>query len=330
MRRQAVFLVLLWLFVFSLPAAAQRGTIRGKVRAPSGSTLTNILVELWHSGSQTAQTVTTNDGDFYFTDLTPANYEIVISHSGYQPAVERAAFRFAKSEGRLEVVTVEITLKPLPGKTASYLPRIVFAQDVPFGARLAYEQAVKRLKANKTDEAIAKLKEAVISFPGYFQAHLLLATELSKRDQIQPALEALEKARTINDRDPRAYHLFGIIMARQQKYVVAEFAFRQAIQRDPANLQSYLSHAITLIEIAIKNPDRSQRLVQLDEAERNLKRALELSDRKLANVHLQLARVYEHRGERKAAASQLEAYLKLQPDAKNAAAIREAIAKLNQ
>jgi regulator of sirC expression with transglutaminase-like and TPR domain len=48
----------------------------------------------------------------------------------------------------------------------------------------------------------------------------------------------------------------------------------------------------------------------------------------MQTVHLQLARLYEKRGDRARAAGELEEYLKKSPDAKNAPAIREAIKKL--
>ena len=67
---------------------------------------------------------------------------------------------------------------------------------------------------------------------------------------------------------------------------------------------------------------------QLDEAESELKDADRLSSRKLVLVHIQLARLYEKRGERGRAAEELERYLRQNPNAENASAIREAVKKL--
>jgi regulator of sirC expression with transglutaminase-like and TPR domain len=66
----------------------------------------------------------------------------------------------------------------------------------------------------------------------------------------------------------------------------------------------------------------------LEDAERFLLSADDLSSHKLAEVHLQLARIYEKRGSSARAANELEEYLKKSPDAKNAEAIRDAIKKL--
>ena len=72
---------------------------------------------------------------------------------------------------------------------------------------------------------------------------------------------------------------------------------------------------------------RTREPVTPQEAETILARAHQVSGKKLAAVHLQLARLYEKRGDRNRAAGELEQYLK-SPEAKNSAAIRDAIRKL--
>lgn len=66
------------------------------------------------------------------------------------------------------------------------------------------------------------------------------------------------------------------------------------------------------------------------EAEKALLHAYDVSKKTLNAVHLQLARLYEKRGDRKRAANELEEYLRKSPDGKNNAAIREAINKLRK
>src|SRR5207237_1612109 len=99
--------------------------------------LTNVIGELWKSGAKIGQTVTTNDGDFAFSRLAPATYEIVVHHDGYQPASERAEFYFERNGSSLEVISLEIRLKPL-ARSASAPPGTTFAQEVPAAARLAF------------------------------------------------------------------------------------------------------------------------------------------------------------------------------------------------
>jgi tetratricopeptide (TPR) repeat protein len=80
------------------------------------------------------------------------------------------------------------------------------------------------------------------------------------------------------------------------------------------------------------NPSQSkaaadERAFAFTEAERVLTEALRLN-KKLADVHLQLARLYEKKGERSRAAEELEQYLRKAPNLKNADAIRQAIKTL--
>ena len=71
-----------------------------------------------------------------------------------------------------------------------------------------------------------------------------------------------------------------------------------------------------------------QRGADLREAETELNRAWTLSNGRLSSVYLQRARIYERRGDKEAAARELETYLRADPEAKNASAIRTAITRL--
>ena len=67
---------------------------------------------------------------------------------------------------------------------------------------------------------------------------------------------------------------------------------------------------------------------RLLDAETELRNADKLSAHKLVLVHIQLARLYEKRGQNAQAAYELEKYLFQNPHAENAPAIREAVKKL--
>jgi hypothetical protein len=72
-------------------------------------------------------------------------------------------------------------------------------------------------------------------------------------------LGELEKARLINDRDARVYQMFGVLMAGQRKYALAEWAFRAAIDRDPNGVQSLFNHALALVELNRDEPDAKRK-----------------------------------------------------------------------
>jgi tetratricopeptide (TPR) repeat protein len=323
--RRSWFAALLSMLVLAVAASAQRSMIRGKVRTPNGNPVNNAIVELRASSAMINQTVTRNDGDFAFTGLEPAEYEVAVVMAGFQPTAQVVRFENDGGMNFMQVVNVEIILRPKAEATS--MPATLFAQEVPKAARAAYEKAITKLREGKSGEAIELLRAAIAEFSDYFDAHFTLGQEMFRAGHDNEALEELERARQINDRQDAIYHLFGLIMFKQKKYALAQRAFREAEALKPANPLPHFHRGVVLIELAIRE-DGQQRDADLGEAERELDRAWELSDQHMNEVHLQRARVFERRGNKDAAARELEAYLKAEPEARNAAAIKEAITKL--
>ncbi len=329
MKMQNLFPALaLMLFVAIAAPAQNNNMLRGKVRSPSGETLNNAIVELKiGGGGMIGQTVTRNDGDFAFSNLEAGEYEIEVNLAGYERTIQMARFNHSPGEHFQEVLNIEVLLRP-KAEPATGAPGINFAQDVPKAAREAYEKGIARLREGKTDEGVRLLREATTVFPNYFAAHLGLGAEMLRAGKYNDALESLERARQINDREGMVYHLFGLVMMKQRKFTVAEYAFLQATHLDGTNAAAHFYRGLALIEIAVRGRDEKQQKSDLAEAEKEMDTAWDLSDRHMTAVYLQRARIFERRGEKQAAAEALEKYLKAEPQAKNAAAIREAISKL--
>jgi Tfp pilus assembly protein PilF len=327
-RGRNLFSALAAVLMLAATASAQNSMIRGKVRSSSGTTVNNAIVELrMGGGAILSQTVTRNDGDFAFTNLQPAEYEILVNLAGYEPTVQLVRFNQTERMGFQEILRVEVTIKP-KADAALNTPGTSFAQDVPRAARAAYEKALMKLREGKSDEAVSLLREATGLFNDYFDAHLALGGELLRVGKYEEALEALERARQINDRQAAVYYMFGLVMVKQQKFNVAEYAFREATRLDGASVASHFYRGMVLIELAARTSDAAERTNSLAEAEKELQSAWELSDKRLTVVYVQRARIHERRGDKEAAARELESYLRADPNAKNAAEIRAVIAKL--
>lgn len=316
-----------------LPLVAVYGqnvnTIRGKVRAANGTPVNNAIVELRLHGALLSQTVTRNEGDFDFSGLAPAEYEVAVTASGYESTIQVARFTQSERTSFREVLHVEILVRP---KVDALQPvvGVNFAQEAPKAARQAYEEGLERLREGKADEGLARLRQAVALFADYFAANFALARELFVRGRDDEALEAVERARAVNDREAAVYHLFGLIMFRQGKFMVAEYAFREAVKLNANIAIIHFFRGRALLELAAHSKEEKARADYLTEAEKELDKAWELSDEKLADVHLQRARIHERRGSKEAAARALEAYLKAEPGAPNAAQIKQAIADLRK
>ncbi|MFN2599365.1 MAG: tetratricopeptide repeat protein, partial [Pyrinomonadaceae bacterium] len=205
--------------------------------------------------------------------------------------------------------------------------------NVPRAARDAFEAGVRASRENKSADAVASYENAIKLFPDYFDAHLVLASELARAGRLDDAIKHLDEARRVNPKDDRVYDLFARVMRQQHKYAVAARIYAEAASLNPQEPQYLVSEAASLIDQAAtldptlpKNAE--ERTFAYGEAEKALARADEISNRRLADVHLQRARLYEKRGDRARAADELEQYLRKAPNAKNAEAIRQAIKQL--
>lgn len=328
-------ITVIFLLLFTGQALAQGGnSIRGKVRDANGNNVPRVTVDL-HTGTggQVDQTTTNNEGDFFFGGLTDISYIVAIHAADYAPVSEPVEFTIrAGRDVPGELRTVEITLaakeRPRLPKTA-----VTFVQNVPPSALDAFEHARKSLDAGRSKEAQDFLAAAIKIFPDYFDAHFLLANELIKIRQLDDAIKELNETQRINGNDDRVWYLFGTVLMQQEKYAVAARVFAEAARLSPVDPDYPFMQGVSLLNQAVITQPTSPQATEVrayffTEAEKAFLRAFDVSGKKMQTVHLQLARLYEKRGERARAAAELEEFLRKSPDAKNAPAIRDAIKKL--
>ncbi|MEK6287656.1 MAG: tetratricopeptide repeat protein [Acidobacteriota bacterium] len=329
-------LTLVLCLAVSASTRRQGNSITGKVSNSAGKNLSQIMVELETGNGQPANTtITNNEGDFYFSGLTSTSYIIVIRQIDYEPVSEHVDFvRTVGAEDPGERRAVQITLVPKGASVAIPSNRVVSYQTLPKGAREALDRAMKLAKENKSSEVVAALNEAIKAYPDYFEAHMLLGGEYLKMERFNDAIAEFEQSRRINPKDDRVYRGFGQVLMMQKKYALASQVLGEAARLNPTDPGIPLMRATALIEHAAAiNPTTSkeaaaERKTAFELAEKDLAKALELSGKKLTAVHLQLARLYEKKGDRARAADELEQYLRMAPDDKKADAIRAAIKTL--
>lgn len=313
----------------SAQSTHRNNTIRGKVRSTDGRTVNNAIVELKaEGGGLIGQTATSNDGDFEFTGLIAGAYEVDVTAPGYSPAAQEVRFNHGPEENFQEYLSVEVTIRPRPDQALA-VPGTSFAQDVPKSARAAYEKGMAKLTEGKSVEGIALLHQATELYNDYFNAYYALGAAYYSTGRLAESLEALEHARKINDRDGAVYHLFGLVMLKEQKFTVAEYAFKQACGLSPDRAPSHFYRAHALVELAARDADKKRAATDLADADKELTLAWDLSNKKLYPVYLETARVRELRGDIPGAVTQLEEYLKADPEAKNAPAVRQEIVRLH-
>lgn len=332
LRRAWLIFLLLSFFVAPPAAPAQSGghTLQGKVVTPGGSAPTRpVKVTLTFNGRRIYETFTDLSGSFTFSGLSRGTYQLTAEGDDNMFETTSVHADVAAFGAGSQSFTQNIQLRPKP---AAANPRAgvvsAFSQTVPPAARGKLDRAKKKLAEGEMEPARALMREAIKLFPDYFEAHLELGNALLQAGQLEEAIEELDRARQINPNDERAYQSFGLLLMRQKKYAVAVAVFAEAARLNPANAVNQLMRATALIHQA--SSAASDREFLLGKAEAALNQASELSGGKLTADHLILAMFYDMKGERERAAAELEQYLRKNPDAKNADAIREAVKKLRE
>lgn len=204
---------------------------------------------------------------------------------------------------------------------------------VPKSVSDLLERATKLSQAGRGQLAITLIQEAMRIAPDSPAVHLALGNELVKAGRLDEALAEFEQARKINPHDDQVYLSIGLVMLQQKKYAVAASLFTDASNIDPNEPLHHLMRGVALARQASdgelsKPANRARRDQILGQAEESLTKAFDLSGGQILEVYLFRAMVYEMKGARLEAASELEKYLKANPDSDKSGDVREAIRNL--
>jgi tetratricopeptide (TPR) repeat protein len=296
-------------------------SISGHVSNDQRAPLADLRVELLNEVDSVIRTVKTDgSGLFVFRKLSDGTFHVRIQTSGTNYVSQTKRVELARPHGfgaafeELDFVLVT------NDKGRSQRPGVVFVQEVPEGARKQFEKGFELLnKSNKRAEAFAALKSAIDLFPQYFDALELLGTEQVKDREYEAAIPALTKALEVNSRAFASSFALGVAQYNLKQLEPAIEAFRRAVSLNERSINANL-----WLGIALRQTSRPQ------EAEPYLKRADVLADSKLPDAHWQLALLFNQLKRYKEAADELETFLKVQPDSKDAELIKKLIQRFRQ
>jgi Flp pilus assembly protein TadD len=135
--------------------------------------------------------------------------------------------------------------------------------------------------------------------------------------QLDDAARAFDSAVKLAPDEPVLRINYGILLVRRKKYAEAETHLARAVALDEKNAAARLHRGHALI-----------RLGRGAEAEGELLLAVKLGGPAAALAHRYLGALYVERGDDARAAAELEEYLRLAPDAADAAQVRAVLAGL--
>ena len=171
---------------------------------------------------------------------------------------------------------------------------------------------------NKQDKGFDELDQALKIFPDYFDALNKAGREYVQRKEFQKSLPYLIRAIDVNQRSYSSFYALAYACFKLNHTPEAVEAARGAVILQPNSVSAQHLYG-TLLRLN----------GNYDLAEKALLQAKKLSkDTPVADIHMQLALLYNKLGRNGEAADELETYLKINPDAADKVRIRELIVKL--
>lgn len=296
----------------------QRGSISGQVVLPSGREV-NTRVKITLSGYRLSPvtTYTDNKGRFAFQGISDGTYTITAEgESGlYEPVAQEVRVFYGASN------PLVITLKEKTGPSAKSKDNVVslsgLDQQVPPTAKKEFEKGVELSGKGKFQDAVERFKKAIAIYPKYFAARDILGVQYLKLGKWAEAAEQFEAAIDIDSKALNPRQNLAIALIEQKKYVEAIQHANQAISIDSSSPTAHLYAGIASLGVD-----------EVDQAERELSKALSLGGEAYANAHFYLALVHMKRGEREAATGELNAYLDRLPKGEKAQRARQLLETL--
>ncbi|HEY4641963.1 MAG TPA: carboxypeptidase regulatory-like domain-containing protein [Thermoanaerobaculia bacterium] len=229
-------------------------------------------------------------------------YKFTWSAPGYAPYAEDMKLQIAGAPNTKDVQLQSGTAAPAAGNGAAKAPE---AKGDP--AVEAFNEGAKLANAGDNAGAIKKMTEAVTLKPDLIAGWEALANLQLRQKDYKPAIEAAKKALSFADDETEMWQvLFEAYTATGDKAGAAE-----AKKKLPANAGSLFNDAAKLI-----NAGKDA------EAESLLKQSI-AADPKFAQAYYELGMVYVRTQKNADAKANLEKYLELEPNGKDAATAKE-------
>jgi len=308
-------------------AAAQNNSINGHVYdARTRALVPDLYVELQDQlGITLSRGKTDSAGRFFFGGLRSGefNVKVITFGTNYLETIQSVRLiSFPTGSGRLssDVAYVDVYLRLDPRRVntgSGGAATVIFAQEVPEEARKLYKKGAGELD-DKKDEGLESLKKAVEIFPTYYDALDRLGSEYVLRKQYEEAAKYLVRAIDVNRRSYSSYYALGVASYNLKNLPAAIEALSAATTINPQSVNAQIFYGMVL------RIDGSY-----EKAEKALLHAKNLAKAApVAEIHWQLALLYEKTARYKQAADELESYLKVEPKAANAEQIKKLIESL--
>jgi tetratricopeptide (TPR) repeat protein len=274
------------------------------------------MVELYENGARVDITTSDRDGNFLFLGRqTNQRYEIRIVLGA--DAEFRQEYEFSAGTPTFVSLNPRYIHSMHPDSKASGLAISLISLSAPKNAQKELEKARELEHKQKLEEALPHLQKAVEAYPQYAEAFNDMGLVHGLLGHAPEAATYYAKAAEADPKWTTPYLNLG-----QVQLTTGQFDALLKTSQKVEELNPKLETAFYFSGMAFANTKK------LEEAERDGLTADQLANGKDPRVHLLLGVVFEARGKVKEAVERYQTYLKMNPGADNAAAVKANVDKL--
>lgn len=298
--------------------------IIGQVWGPDNRPVPDMYVELNNEVNMSVgRQKTTSSGMYEFTNLSAGLFRVrvLVLGTDYLEQVKDVQI-LNVVQGMSDNQYCDFHLKFDPRRVTPMgsggPPEQVFTQEgITPEAKKLYDKGRDLLMDKKSDEAIAKFKEALAIFPNYYYANSALGSELVERAKYREALDYLIRAIDANQRSFKSYYSLAYACFQLKEMPEAKTAAQAATILSPNSFDAQLLLGMILRQTG-----------SFADAEKALVKAKTIGNNKVPRVNWQLALVYNRLNRNDEAIAELETYVKNETNSQSKAEANELIAKL--
>ena len=296
------------------PASPSSFEVTGQVKlSDSGLPAGRIPVRLERFGGGLVDQMDTDSGGrFRFPNLPRGYYKVIINAPGYRQMQQDADLQVIF---RAHLVFDLVSDKSAPSNFV--LTEIIDAKASP-AAREELMRARTALAKKEVDEAIRHFERALLLYPDFFDAHLMLGTACMDKREWAKAQTHLERALEIKPESVVTMVKLGEVQWRQKRDAQAEKLLTDALKLDNKSWYGQF----TLARLYWERGD-------IAKAGPAIGKTLQLKP-DFAPGHLLAGNVLLRVGQRERALMEYQEYLRLEPKGEFATQTRELVEKLNK
>jgi Flp pilus assembly protein TadD len=297
--------------------------IEGRVFFPTGPPATPTRVRL--SGDRGDQSTNVDrDGRFSFRGLRPGRYTLTVEGGTTYQTVSQlvdvmpVASAGMQGDNPSQTATLNIRLQLRSSDSGAGVATADLS-NVPKEAVELYNSALKSATDGDRKKVVELLKKAIAIHPTFVAALNGLGVQYLKLGELDNASETFKAALKVEPDlfIPRLN--YGIVLFQQKKYAEANTELDLALKKNEASSTAHYFKGRVLIA-----------LQRYDDAVIEFQRVVAIGGEEVSLAHRFLGGLYVQKGDNARALSELQTYLKLQPDSKEADQIKELIKKLQE